>query len=133
LSIKEYGRILGKIHFTIVLEPEHIGEFKERIVETVENAGLKAYVRADGYAIMQNEMVGALGLPHVRLGIVEDKVMVWIRDPHKLDGELIEKAGLGVEEYVMQILNVTRALLDVFNLYREKAKAIYIEYPIFNY
>jgi len=133
LSIKEYGRILRKIHFTIVLEPEHIGEFKERIVETVENAGLKAYVRADGYAIMQNEMVGALGLPHVRLGIVEDKVMVWIRDPHKLDGELIEKAGLGVEEYVMQILNVTRALLDAFNLYREKAKAIYIEYPIFNY
>ncbi|RLE72305.1 MAG: hypothetical protein DRZ80_07370 [Thermoprotei archaeon] len=133
MSIKEYGRILRKIHFTIVLEPEHIGEFKERIVETVENAGLKAYVRADGYAIMQNEMVGALGLPHVRLGIVEDKVMVWIRDPHKLDGELIEKAGLGVEEYVMQILNVTRALLDAFNLYREKAKAIYIEYPIFNY
>ena len=133
MSIKEYGRILRKIHFTIVLEPEHISEFKERIVETVENAGLKAYVRADGYAIMQNEMVGALGLPHVRLGIVEDKVMVWIRDPHKLDGELIEKAGLGVEEYVMQILNVTRALLDAFNLYREKAKAIYIEYPIFNY
>lgn len=129
MSAEKCRENLERIHMTIVLKPELIEELTKEVVGKVGEAGLKAFPRADGYAFMKNEIVGVLGLPHLRYAVVEDKAMVWVRAPYKLSEELLAMAGFKVEEYCREIIESAKKLAEAFEKYKSKALGLLIELP----
>ena len=65
---RRLGEQLAKIHLAIFLSGEDASwRVAEEAVEEAGRHGLKAFRRAEGYALMENEAVGRLGLPHLRV------------------------------------------------------------------
>lgn len=127
--VGRYKTDLGKIHLTIVLTPEIINSLTRDIVKEVEKLGLKAMIRADGYAFMKDSIVGELGLPHLRYAVVEDKAMVWVRAPYRLSEELLTLAGYDTREYCEEIIEAAREIAKIFRKYEDRAIGLNIELP----
>jgi len=122
-----YRKKLGKIHLTIALAPEAIQSLTRDVVKEVEKTGLKAMIRADGYAFMKSSIVGELGLPHLRYAVVEDKAMVWVRAPYRLSKELLTLAGYDIREYCEEIIEAAREIAKIFRKYEDRAIGLNIE------
>ena len=108
MSLSEMRRGLSSISIVVFPVPGDEAGLAERIRRAVEGAGLKAFIRAEGYAFMPSEVVGILGLPHLRLAVVEGRIVMWVRDPHRL-GEGCLEAGLRPEELYESITRAARA------------------------
>ena len=118
-------RALSSISIVVPARPGDGPALVERIREAVEEAGLKAFVRAEGYAFMHSELVGVLGLPHLRLALLGDRVSMWVRDPHKLG-----LGPLGAEELYEGIMRGVRAAASVVRDYcSEKGVSAIIQVP----
>ncbi|RLE64067.1 MAG: hypothetical protein DRJ38_06215 [Thermoprotei archaeon] len=120
---------MGKIHLTVILTSDDIPLVTKEIVKSVEKIGLKAMIRADGYAFMKSSVVGELGLPHLRYAIMEDRAMVWVRAPYKLSEELLALAGFNVREYCEEMIRAAREIAKIFKKYEDKAVGLNIELP----
>ena len=108
-------KALGSISIVVQAQPGEGPFLAELIREAVEKTGLMAFIRAEGYAFMPSEAVGQLGLPHLRLALIGDRVSLWVRDPHKL--------GLGpfeAEELYQSIMEGVRAAVSVITDYCSK-------------
>jgi len=119
LGLEEKRRALTSIRVLIFPRPEDIPELVERVREAVERTGLRAFLRAEGYAFMQTELVGIYGLPHLRLAATEDRISLWVRDGHKL-GLGPELPGLSVEQLYEDIVEGARAAASVIERYRDE-------------
>ncbi|RLE61928.1 MAG: hypothetical protein DRJ38_10575 [Thermoprotei archaeon] len=128
-SVNRYKEDLGRIHLTIILTSDLITSLTHDVVGEVEKLGLKAMIRADGYAFMKSSVVGELGLPHLRYAIIEDRAMVWVRAPYKLSEELLALAGFNVKEYCEEIIRAAREIAKIFKKYEDKAVGLNIELP----
>lgn len=127
--VETYREKLGKIHLTVILTSDDIPLVTKEIVKSVEKIGLKAMIRADGYAFMKSSVVGELGLPHLRYAIMEDRAMVWVRAPYKLSEELLALAGFNVREYCEEMIRAAREIAKIFKKYEDKAVGLNIELP----
>ena len=114
MNLEEMRRGLSRIAILVFPLPEDIPALVDRIREAVEEAGLKAFVRAEGYAFMQSELVGVYGLPHLRLAITGDRICLWVRDPSSLGQGLPD---LSVEELYEGIVEGARAAASVIEEY----------------
>ena len=118
-------RVLSSISVVVPALPGEGPSLAERIREAVEEAGLTAFVRAEGYAFMPSEAVGRLGLPHLRLALVGDRISLWVRDPHKLG-----LGPFGAEEIYQGIMRAVRAAASVVEDYcSERGIEAIIEVP----
>jgi len=122
-------RALSSIRLVVFPLPGDTPYLVERLREAVVNAGLLAFVRAEGYAFMHTELVGIYGLPHLRLAATEDRISLWVRDGHKL-GLGPELPGLSVEQLYEDIVEGARAAASVIERYRdEKGIGALIQVP----
>ena len=129
LGLEEKRRALGSIRLLVFPSPEDIPALVERVREAVEDAGLKAFIRAEGYAFMQTELIGVYGLPHLRLAATNDRICLWVRDPDKL-GLGPELPGLSTDELYEGILKGARAAASVIRGYQaEKGVEAVISVP----
>lgn len=124
-----YRRALAKISINIILQPELINSLTKEVIKSVEDMGLRAFIRADGYAIMKNDTVGRIGLPHLRYTIMGDRVSVWVRDSFRLSKELLSLSGFRLEEYCQEILAVANKIAELFKKYENKSSWFSIELP----
>ena len=120
---------LSRVNMTIILEPELIEGLTREVVVEVEKMGLKAFVRAEGYAFMRSEVVGQLGLPHLRYAVAGDRAMVWVRAPYRLREDLLAAAGFSIGEYCREVLEAARRIASVFEKYGDRARGVLIELP----
>jgi len=129
LSLEEKRRALTSIRVLIFPEPEDIPELVERVREAVEGTGLRAFLRAEGYAFMQTEMIGIYGLPHLRLAATGGRICLWVRDGHKL-GLGPELPGLSADQLYEDIVRGARAAASVIERYRaERGLSALIQVP----
>mgnify|MGYP000392013248 FL=1 len=129
MSLEEKRRALASILVLIFPRPEDIPELVERVREAVERTGLRAFLRAEGYAFMQTELIGIYGLPHLRLAVTGDRISLWVRDGHKL-GLGPELPGLSAERLYEDIVEGARAAASVIERYRdEKGIGALIQVP----
>ena len=105
-------KALGSISIVVPALPGDGPILAERIREAVEETGLRAFIRAEGYAFMHSELVGMLGLPHLRLALVGDRISMWVRDPHKLG-----LGPIGAEELYEGIMRAVEAAVSVIRDY----------------
>ena len=129
MSLSEMRRDLSSISIVVFPAPGDEVRLAERIRRAVERAGLKAFPRAEGYAFMPSEAVGALGLPHLRLAMMGDRIVMWVRDPFRL-GEACRGAGLSPEELYEGITRAARAAASEVMAYcSEKNAGAMIQVP----
>jgi len=119
LGLEEKRRALSSIRVLVFPPPEDIPWLVERVREAIEETGLRAFLRAEGYAFMQTELVGVYGLPHLRLAATGDRICVWVRDGHKL-GLGPELPGLSADELYEDIVRGARAAASVIERYRDE-------------
>jgi len=108
-------KALGSISIVVQARPGEGPILAELIREAVEETGLIAFIRAEGYAFMPSEAVGRLGLPHLRLALMDDRISLWVRDPHKLG-----LGPFGAEELYRGIIEGVRAAASVVSDYCSK-------------
>lgn len=122
-------RSLSSISIVVFLLPGDEQGLVERIRRAVEGAGMRAFIRAEGYAFMPSEVVGALGLPHLRLAVVEDRIVMWVRDPFRL-GEGCLEAGLAPQDLYEGITRAARAAAsEVLAYCSEKGAGAIVHVP----
>ncbi len=126
MELEDMRKSLSSIAIVVFVPPHDAPKLAEHVREAVEGAGLKAFVRAEGYAFMQSEEVGRLGLPHLRLALIEGRISMWVRDPYKLGAG----PGLVAEELYDGIVRGARAAASVIRAYcSEKGAEAIINVP----
>ncbi|RLE97634.1 MAG: hypothetical protein DRJ96_03385 [Thermoprotei archaeon] len=120
---------LQEIQMLIILRPGLVREFVREVLEAVRRAGLNAYPRAEGYAFMRDEIVGRLGLPHLRCAVMLDRVVVWVRDPYNLRNDLLSAAGMSADEYFEEIMVAAGEIARVYEKYRALASGYLLKLP----
>ena len=117
MDLEGMRKALSSIRLVVFPLPGDTPYLVERLREAVVNAGLLAFVRAEGYAFMHTELVGIYGLPHLRLAVMDDRISMWVRDPDKL-GLGPELPGLPVDKLYEGILRAARAAASVIREYQ---------------
>jgi len=125
----DYGKLLESMRALIILKRNKMKELKKQIKITVEEAGFHVFLRAEGYALMKDESVGILGLPHIRVAFAENVCSIWIRDPYSLKLDLLNMAGYSPRKYYEEILNVMKKLKEVLEGFKKYAEIVTISIP----
>ncbi len=128
-EVDKYGRLLQSIRLAITLKPNKIQDLKRKIPKIAKELGVYAYPRAEGYALMHDESVGALGLPHLRIAFVENRSIVWVRDPYNFKVNFLRLAGYSIERYYNEILRIAKKLEEVFRSFQKDAEELSISLP----
>ncbi|MCD6510694.1 MAG: hypothetical protein J7L11_09960 [Thermoprotei archaeon] len=126
---EEYGELLRNIELVIALKSSEMEKLRRKIREAAEEAGFKVYLRAEGYALMRDESVGFLGLPHLRVAFIGNRVIVWVRNPYGLKVNFLRLAGLSPSDYYSEILRVVEKLVKVFKGFQQEAEELFISLP----
>ncbi len=110
MSLEDLIERLMNLSLTAVGSPEVLNELLEEARRAAEDVGLMAFRRCEGYALGPDETSLKLGLPHLRLGLYGDRLLMWVRGPSK--ASLLEETGRDPFEYCALLLRGGRAIAD---------------------
>ena len=128
-DLEELRRRLAEIRIVLRLDEGDPEEIIDELLEAGRAAGLNPERRAEGYALAPSRLAAALGLPHLRIGLLDSLLMIWVRAPHSLDDLLCEVAGLSAEKLYEMILSGARRMAEVLRRYFEEGDALQITLP----
>lgn len=128
-DLGELRRRLAEVRIILRLDEADLGEVIDELLEAGRAAGLNPERRAEGYALAPSRLAAALGLPHLRIGFLDNLLMIWVRAPHSLDDLLCEIAGLSAEKLYEMILSGARGMAETLRRHFEEDDVLQISLP----
>jgi len=123
-SEQDLQRRLAAIHCVALLPPGLAQQLFEEARAAIEQTGLLVRPRAEGCAFF----IPHLPLPHLRLALHHDRVLLWVRDPYGLTATRCQQANLSVEQAFNKFLSAAQAAALVFRRYIGRG-TIHVELP----
>lgn len=128
-GIEEMREGLARIHITLKASPERVEEITEEILEVGRSAGLNPEKRAEGYALMPSREMAVMGLPHLRVAIMEEILTIWVRAPYSLDEERCEGAGISAGELYEMLLAAAVKMAEILRKHSAKDEFLQVSLP----
>lgn len=128
-NIEDMRQGLARIHMTLKAPPEHINRIVREILEAGRSIGLNPEERAEGYALTPSHEVAIMGLPHLRVAIMEDILTIWVRAPYSLDEKRCENAGISVGKLYELIIAGAVKIAEILEKHSMEREFLQISLP----
>ena len=128
-NVEDLRSRLVNVHMVLKAGEVDVENILNDVLEAVKSVGLNPERRAEGYAFTPSHEAAVIGLPHLRLAVIDDLLSVWVRAPHGLDENLCRMVGLDVEELYQKLLEGAEKIAEVFRKYSKKGEFMQISLP----
>jgi hypothetical protein len=128
-GIEDMRQGLARIHFTLKAPPKRIEKILDEVLEAGRSVGLSPERRAEGYALLPSHEAAVIGLPHLRVSVINDLITAWVRAPYALDEERCMVAGINAGKLYEMLLAGAVRIAEIMRKHSTGGEFLQISLP----
>jgi hypothetical protein len=128
-GIEDMRQGLARIHLTLKAPLKRIEKILDEVLEAGRSVGLSPERRAEGYALLPSREAAVIGLPHLRVAVINDLLTVWIRAPYALDEDRCMVAGIDAGKLYEMLLAGAVRIAEIMRKHSAGGELLQISLP----